>query len=145
MHHVFALLRSGRDSAASTTIEYLESAGQNSSQAALAGELSRAVAAFCTDHPGEALERMLQLRQRHGELGASHAQQDLYDQIMVVAALRTADLPRVRQLLKARLATRVWDASSWQAFEHQVRLVDAIEGQEAVREALRWALDQSMV
>jgi hypothetical protein len=142
MHHVMALLRSGRESAANAAFRYLESASENSSQAALACELSRAAAAFYQDKPGEALERMLDLRQRHGELGASHAQQDLYDQIMVVAAQRLADLPRVRQLLKARLSTRVWDASSWEAFEQQSRLVDGIDDVAAVRHALRWALGE---
>jgi hypothetical protein len=71
-------------------------------------------------------------------LGASHAQQDLYDQIMVMAALQLGDLPRVRQLLKARLATRVWDASSWQTFEDRSRRVDAAADAEAVRTELRW-------
>ena len=142
MHHVIALVRSGRESAANATLRYLESAGENSSQAALACELSHAAAALYRDKPGEALDRMLELRQRHGELGASHAQQDLYDQIMVVAAQRLADLPRVRQLLKARLSTRVWDASSWEAFEHRSRLVDGIDDATAVCEALRWALGE---
>jgi len=142
MHHVMALERSGRESAANATLEYLESAGEYSPQAALACELSRAAAAFCRDKPGEALERMLDLRQRHGELGASHAQQDLYDQIMVVAAQGLADMPRVRQLLKARLSTRVWDASSWEAFKRHSRLVDGIEDATAVRDALRWALGE---
>jgi tetratricopeptide (TPR) repeat protein len=142
MHHVIALQRSGRESAANATISYLASAGENASQAAVACELARAAAAFFQDKPAEALERMLDLRQRHGELGASHAQQDLYDQIMVAAAERLGDLPRVRQLLKARLATRVWDATSWEAFERQSRLVDGIDDAMAVRHALRWALGE---
>ena len=61
---------------------------------------------------------------------------------MVVAAQRLGDLPRVRQLLKARLSTRVWDATSWDAFEHQSRLVDGIDDATAVRDALRWALGE---
>jgi hypothetical protein len=142
MHHVMALVRSRRESAANATLSYLESAGTNSSQAALACELSRASAALYQDKPGEALERMLDLRQRHGELGASHAQQDLYDQIMVVAAQRLGDWPRVRQLLKARLSTRVWDAASWEALIRHSRLVDDIEDATAVRDALRWALGE---
>jgi hypothetical protein len=142
MHHVIALVRSGRESAANSTLRYLESAGETSPQAALACELSRAAAALYQDKPGEALERMLDLRQRHGELGASHAQQDLYDQIMVVAALHLTDMARVRQLLKARLSTRVWDVSSWKAFERHSRLVDGIEDATAVRDVLRWALGE---
>jgi tetratricopeptide (TPR) repeat protein len=143
MHHVMALVRSGRESAANATFRYLESAGEHSSQAALACELSRAAAAFYQDKPGEALERLLELRQRHGELGASHAQQDLYDQIMVEAARRLGDLPRVRQLLKARLSTRVCDTASWETFERHSRLVDDIEDGAEVRAALRWAFGES--
>ncbi|OGA50696.1 MAG: hypothetical protein A3F74_01365 [Betaproteobacteria bacterium RIFCSPLOWO2_12_FULL_62_58] len=88
--------------------------------------------------PREALERMLAVRQRHGELGASHLQQDLYDQIMVMAALQLGDLPRVRQLLKARLSTRIWDAATWQAYESRSRRVDEAHDAAAVRAALRW-------
>ncbi len=141
MHHVMALTRSGRVSAVQSTLEYLRSEGTNSTQAALAHELSQAGAAFYQDKPREALERMLAVRQRHAALGASHAQQDLYDQIMVMAALELDDFPRVRQLLKARLGTRIWDAASWQVFESRSRLVDEVHDAEAVRAALRWDAD----
>ena len=138
LHHVMALVRSGRVSAVQSTFDYLSSAGTRSTQAALAHELAQAGAAFYQDMPREALERMLAVRQRHGELGASHVQQDLYDQIMVMAALQLGDLPRVRQLLKARLSTRIWDAATWQAYESRSRRVDAIDDAPAVRAALRW-------
>ena len=138
MHHVMALMRSGRVSAVQSTFDYLSSVGTSSTQAALAHELAQAGAAFYQDKPREALERMLAVRQRHGELGASHAQQDLYDQIMVMAALQLGDLPRVRQLLKARLSTRIWDAATWQAYESRSRRVDEAHDAAAVRAALRW-------
>jgi tetratricopeptide (TPR) repeat protein len=141
MHHVMALLRSGRISAARSTLGYLDTAGRISGQAALAEELSRAAAAFYEGKPREALEGMLALRQRRGELGASHAQQDLYDQIAVTAALQLGDLPRVHQLLKARLATRIWDKTSWGDFERRSRRVDEIRDATAVRAALRWEMD----
>ena len=138
MHHVMALTRSGRISAAQSTLDYLGTAGKHSAQAALARDLSQAAMAFYEHRPGEALERMLALRERHGGLGASHAQQDLYDQIMVTAALQLGDLPRVRQLLKARLCTRIWDTGSWQAYIERAGRVDEVEDVEAVRAALRW-------
>jgi len=84
---------------------------------------------------------MLAVRQRHGELGSSHTQQDLYDQIMVMAALQLGDLPRVRQLLKARLSTRIWDAASWQAFESRSRRIDEVRDAASVRAAFRWAMN----
>lgn len=138
MHHVMALMRSGRISAVQSTLDYLRSAGTSSTQAALAHELAQAGAAFYQDKPRAALERMLAVRQRHGELGASHAQQDLYDQIMVMAALQLGDLPRVRQLLKARLSTRIWDEATWHAYESRSRHVDEARDVAAVRAALRW-------
>jgi tetratricopeptide (TPR) repeat protein len=138
LHHVMALMRSGRVSAVRSTLEYLGSAGNSSRQAAVAHDLAQAGSAFYQDKPHEALERMLALRQRHGELGASHAQQDLYDQIMVTAALQIGDLPRVRQLLKARLTTRIWDAVAWQAYESHSRRVDEAHDTAAIRAELRW-------
>lgn len=141
MHHVMALLRSGRISAVQSTLEYLGSAGANSTQAALAQELARAAAAFYEDKPREALERMLALRQRRGELGASHAQQDIYDQIMVMAALQLGDWPRVRQLLKARLSTRIWDEATWETYLSRSHRVDDADDGAAVRAALRWDID----
>jgi len=139
MHHVMALARSGRIAAARSTLEYLASAGRNSPQAALAHDLSRAALAFCDDGMADALAQMLALRQRHGELGASHAQQDLYEQIAVMAAFRLGDLARVRQLLKARLNTRVWDEASWQACLHGANAIDTTIDEPAMRAALRWA------
>jgi tetratricopeptide (TPR) repeat protein len=139
MHHVMALTRSGRISAARSTLDYLDAAGLHSTQAALARDLSQAAKAFYEHKPGEALERMLVLRQSHGDLGASHAQQDLYDQIMVVAALQLGDLARVRQLLKARLCTRVWDTESWRVYVQRSQDVDELADEGAIRAALRWA------
>ncbi len=140
MHQVMAFTRGGRRPDAQAALDYLSRAAeQGSAQAALARELSLAAAAFYENRPREALEGMLALRQRHGGLGASHTQQDLYDQITVMAALQLGDLPRVRQLLKARLTTRVWDAQTWQAFEDRSCRVEAAADTEAVRAELRWA------
>jgi hypothetical protein len=141
MHHVMALMRSGRLASVQSTFDYLSSVGANSTQAALAHDLAQAGAAFYQDKPREALERMLAVRQRHGELGASYAQQDIYDQIMVMAALQLGDLPRVRQLLKARLTTRIWDNASWHAYESRSRRADKAHDAAAVRAALRWDMN----
>jgi tetratricopeptide (TPR) repeat protein len=138
MHHVMALTRSGEAAAALAALDYLSSSAGASSQAALAHELAQAAAAFYRNEPNEAVRRLLALRQRHGELGASHAQQDLYDQIAIMAALQLGDLARVRQLLKARLSTRIWDDASWRAYEKASRRVDEIHDDATVRAALRW-------
>ncbi len=139
MHHVMALARSGRASAVHSAFDYLSSAGASSPQAALARKLAQAAAAFYQGKPHEALEQMLAVRQSHGELGASHAQQDLYDQIMVTAALQVGDIPRVRQLLKARWSTRICDAATWQIYEDSSRRIDETLDEAAVRAELRWS------
>ena len=141
MHHVLALMRSGRISVVKSVFEYLSAAGTSSTQAALALELSRAVADFCQSKPREVLERMLAVRQRQGELGASHAQQDIYNQIMITSALYLGDMPRVRQLLKARLVTRIWNGPTWSNFERQSRRIDKTHEEAFVRAALRWDLN----
>ena len=58
---------------------------------------------------------------------------------MVMAAVQLGDFPRVRQLLKARLATRIWDEGSWRAYESRSRRADEAHDAAAVRAALRWA------
>lgn len=139
MHRAMALARTGQLSALNETLDYLQNAGGGSPQAALAHELSVAAAALYQDKPREALERLLLLRGQRGDLGASHAQQDLYDQMMVVAALQLGDWARVRQVLKARISSRVWEGgTSWGEFDARARAIDTIEDVAAVREELRW-------
>jgi len=48
---------------------------------------------------------------------------------------------RVRQLLKARLTTRVWDAATWQTCEGRSRRVDEAHDAAALRAALRWDIN----
>lgn len=138
MHHAMAFVRGKAKKRLPAMLKYLKKSGAGSEQAAIAHALCQAAVDFCEDRPHDALEKMLALRQRDGALGASYAQQDIYDQIMVMAALKTGDWPRVRQLLTARLSARVWDASSWGAFLKRGGRVKKIEDEEAVRAALRW-------
>ena len=138
MHHVIALLRSGRLADVKAALDYLNATAAGNEQAGLAHGLSQAAAAFYGGHPDESLTRFLALRPRQGELGASHAQQDLYDQIAIMAAHRSGDLPRVRQCLKERRFTRVWDDASWQAYETCARGIDSMEDVEAIRAELIW-------
>jgi len=139
MHHVMALTRSGRTSAVQSTLDYLNSAAAKAGGGAVAHELAQAALAFYQDQPREALRHMLAVGKRRGELGASYAQQDIYDQLMVAAAMQLGDLPRVRELLEARLATRMPDAERRRAYGHRMRGNDAFDDAAAVRAELRWA------
>ena len=139
MHHVIALSRSGRHKDVQSVLDYLARAGVESRQASLAHGLSVAAAEYYRNLPRLALRHMQALRQRRGELGASHTQQDIYDQIAVMAALELGDLPSVHRLLKARLSTRIWDDASWQAYEEASRRLADISDPREIRAALRWS------
>jgi hypothetical protein len=54
-----------------------------------------------------------------------------------LVALRLGELPRLRQLLKARLTTLILDEASWRAYENGSRCADEAHDAEAVRAALR--------
>ena len=60
---------------------------------------------------------------------------------MVMAALQLGDWPRVRQLLKARLTTRIWDEESWRAYESRSRRAGEAHNAAQVRAALRWGMN----
>lgn len=133
MHHVMALARCGRESSVRATLDYLDAAGRASRDALLAHDLGEAAAAFYQGNPGAALERMLAVREQQGNLGASHAQQDLYDQFKIAAALELRDWPRVRELLDARLSVRVGNG-----LLYQDQSVDQVRDTATLRAALRW-------
>lgn len=138
LHHVMALIRGGQDGKEQATLDYLQGCATTSRQADLAHRLSLAAASYYRGNPADSLQQLLALRQYRGELGASHAQQDLYDQIAVTAALALDDLPRVRQLLKARRGTRVFDTQTSLAFEEHASRIDTLADPAAVRREMRW-------
>jgi protein-disulfide isomerase-like protein with CxxC motif len=122
LHHVLALVRAGRHSAAQETLAYASHA--DAPQAHLAGHLSEAVMAFAAGQNRNALDALLALRQEFGDLGASHVQQDIYHQIMIAAALQLNEWPRVQQLLKERRAARIQNATSLSQFAEDAARID---------------------
>jgi tetratricopeptide (TPR) repeat protein len=133
VHHVLALLRTGRISAVKETLAYANAQGRSGSeQALLAARISEAVVAYSQGQSQLALDSLLALRQDFGFLGASHVQQDLYQQIMISAAMQLGDWPRIRQLLKERRTVRIWNAASLDQFHGIARQIDKIDSAEEV-------------
>lgn len=138
LHHVLALQRTGRDSAVTEALAYAEAqADSGSEQALLAAWISEAVVAHAQGDNQLALDSLLALRQDFGLLGASHVQQDIYQQIMVSAAMQVGDWPRLRQLLKERRAVRIWDPASLEQFKLLARKIDEFQTSEQVKAELR--------
>ncbi|OFW07735.1 MAG: hypothetical protein A3G20_00015 [Acidobacteria bacterium RIFCSPLOWO2_12_FULL_59_11] len=138
LHHVLALLRTGRHAAVEETLAYARAQGENGSeQARLAAKISQAVVAYSQGQSRHALDSLLALRQDFGLLGASHVQQDLYQQIMISAALQLSDWPRIRQLLKERRTVRIWNPASLEEFNVLARRIDTFRTTEQVNAELR--------
>jgi len=138
VHHVLALLRTGRRAAVEEALAYARAQGTaGSDQARLAEQISRAVVAHEQGEPRHALDVLLALRQDFPLLGASHVQQDLYSHIMVDSALQLDDWPRIRQLLKERRTVRIWSPASLDAFNALAPGIDALRTKAQVGAELR--------
>jgi uncharacterized protein YlxP (DUF503 family) len=130
-------LRAGNDAAVNATLEYADAQGRaGSRRARLAAQISEAVVALSREHTQHALDSLLSLRQDFGLLGASHVQQDLYQQIMISAAMQSGDWPRVRQLLKERRIVRFWNPANLQQLDVLTRRFDRFATTEEVRAEL---------
>jgi tetratricopeptide (TPR) repeat protein len=138
LHHVLALLRTGRVAAVNETLAYAKRQGEcGSEQALLAAKISEAAVAYAGGQSERTLDALLSLRQEFGLLGASHVQQDLYQHIMISAAAQLGDWPRIRQLLKERRAVRIWSPESLDQFKVLAQQIDEVQTIEQVRAELR--------
>ena len=124
-HQALALARTGRLSALTATLNAVEAhAGAGREQASTAAAVSAALALY---HHGELqlfLQRMRALRYEAQTLGASHAQQDLFFQLMVDAALQLDDLALAKSLLKERLAARLPSAADHVHLQDHFRRIE---------------------
>ena len=69
------------------------------------------------------------VRLEAASLGASYAQQDIYFQLMVDAALQVDDLPLAKSLLKERLAKHFTDATEWLRYIDMTHRIEQAHGQ----------------
>lgn len=139
-HQALALARTGRLSALAQTLAAVEAQAQTGvDQAPLAAAVSGALALYQEGAYRPFLQRMRSLRHEAQALGASHAQQDLFFQLMVDAALRLDDLSLAKSLLKERLAGRLKGADYWPQMAAQFQRVDRETQAEALRTLLRSA------
>jgi len=108
-----------------------------SPRARLAAQISEALVEFSAGQIQQALDKLLTLRQDFGLLGASHVQQDIYQQLMISAAMQLADWPRIRQLLKERRIVRFWNPASLDQLNALALQFDHFETLEQVKSELR--------
>jgi tetratricopeptide (TPR) repeat protein len=137
LHQVLALQRTGRNAAVTEAVASAKSPGDDGTlRARLASQISEAAVAVLEGQYQHGLDSLLTLRQDFGLLGASHVQQDIYQQLMIFAAMQLGDWPRVRQLLKERKIVRFWNPASLDQLNALALQFDRFDTAEQVRAEL---------
>jgi tetratricopeptide (TPR) repeat protein len=110
LHYLIALAAAGRMTAAHDVVSgiILRRAGSDQSQiAAEIGHVSAAaIEAFYSGRYADCAIGLQKIRPKLYQIGGSHAQRDVFEQIMLEAMVRAGMHGEVRQLLRERLARR---------------------------------------
>ena len=85
--------------------------------------LAEAVYAFGTGDYGAAVDLLLPIRYAVQRIGGSHAQRDIFQKILIEAALRDLRAPLARALLVERREARPWSPAAWKDY---ARVLDAV-------------------
>ena len=113
-HQAMALARSGRGQALAMSLVAMGAdAKRDPHQSRLALAVAEAISLYYKGAHLQFLTLMRRLRYDVMQLGASHAQQDVFHHLMVDAALQLQDLPLAKSLLKERLTHQLHNAADW--------------------------------
>lgn len=80
----------------------------------VAGPIAHGVAAYGAGDYGAAMKELLPVRYRWGVIGGSHAQRDVFQQILIDAALRAGEWRTANALLAERTALKPNSADAWE-------------------------------
>ena len=111
-------------------------------QAQTGSAVAAAVALYYQGSYRAFLNLMRVIRFEAATLGASDAQQDIYFQLMVDAALQVDDLPLAKSLLKERLVKHFTDATGWQRYIDMTHRIEHARDPKVLRGFLRAGLQQ---
>ncbi|HMA15413.1 MAG TPA: tetratricopeptide repeat protein, partial [Kiloniellaceae bacterium] len=111
VHYMMALATEGPAGAAEALLESLEAfAGEAGTEAevtrAVGLPLCRAILAHRRGRHGEAVDALLPHRAALNRIGGSRAQRDLFEQLLIDAAMKAGRRPLARNLLAERAAAR---------------------------------------
>ena len=112
LHYLMALAAVGDDRAVSEFLASCErfAANAQGTEAEVMADvglpLARAVVAHRRGAHADAVDQLFPVRQRIRRIGASHAQRDLFDQLLIDAAWRSGRIVQARELVDERLRWR---------------------------------------
>jgi tetratricopeptide (TPR) repeat protein len=138
MHYLMALAAAGRSEGASGLLESLSryAASSRESQALVAKEPGLAVAqAILAARRGDytaAMRELAAVRGKIWRIGGSHAQRDLFEEMLIDSALRAGDPETAETLLRERVEK--WPRNLW-GWRHLAQALDAIGKHKAATDA----------
>lgn len=138
LHYLLALLEAGRKDEAAELRRSLgdyASRGETESEVAqkVGLDLSDAIEAIVDGRPGDAVERMMPIRGEIRLIGGSHAQRDLFDRMLVSAAIADGRLALARALLSERTEYRPASRWNWRRTADVLDRLGAAEDAAAAR------------
>jgi hypothetical protein len=119
LHYLLALSAAGRTEDAARLVHSLSryAAESDESEAAVAGDpglaLGRAVLACRRGEHGAAVRELSAVRDKIWRIGGSHAQRDLFEEMLIGSALQAGNAKEARRLLGERLERRPRNAWGW--------------------------------
>ncbi len=122
VHYVMALAAAGCDAELAAMLDSLKryAASGGESEAAVAGDpgvaLAHAVVAHRRGDYAGAADTLAAVRPAIRRIGGSHAQRDLFDEMLIDAALRAGHAVRAKALLAERLEQRPRNAWGWRHY-----------------------------
>jgi tetratricopeptide (TPR) repeat protein len=137
-HYMLALAADRRDDAAERMLASMRVFGrrQTPSQAPVAAEIAvpacQALLAASQGAYDRAVDLLLPVRYGLWRLGGSHAQRDLFAQILIQAALKSGRLTLARALLSERTASRPNSPRSWLLY---AETLDSLRDRETAKTA----------
>lgn len=140
MNCMMALAADGRDAAADrleASLAAFSNAPNNSTAATVEPAvlpLCRAVRDFAAGDYGCVVDTILPLRYQIQQVGGSHAQRDIFMQILIEAALRDGRLKLSRTLLRERLTVRPRSYGGWVRLAQTLEQLDDNRGAQSARE-----------
>lgn len=147
LHYLMALAAAGDTAAVSelmASCERFAASGQGTEADVMADvglPLARAVVAHRRGGYGDAVDHLWPVRRSIRRIGASHAQRDVFEQLLIDAAWRARRFDETGELLADRLA---WRPRNRWGLKHQSALLDAVGGaghRDAARELDRLRAD----
>ena len=133
VHYMFALAAGGRDAAVERMLDSMRafSEGAATEQRVMreaGAPIGRAIVHWYRGEYAEVVDVLAPVRYRLPLIGGSHAQRDLFHQVLIAAALASARHETARSLLSERAARKPRNPWTWKRYAQALAELDDDEG-----------------